>query len=107
LRCSQRCCSLGIVQCGACGEEIALAPGERVGFRDECPRCGGDLHACCNCAHCDSASYNECRESSAERILDKERANRCDYFAPGSGAVGEGATGRAAALADLEKLFRK
>ena len=107
MRRGRRCCSLGLVQCGACGEEIALGPGERVGFRDECPRCGGDLHTCCNCAHHDAASYNECRESSAERVVEKERANRCDYFAPGFGPAGEGAAARTNPLADLEKLFRK
>jgi hypothetical protein len=101
------CCSLAIVQCYACGDQIALGPGERVGFRDECPRCGADLHACCSCAHHDPASYNECRESSAERVLEKERANRCDYFAPARGAAGEGAAAHAGTLADLEKLFRK
>ena len=100
------CCSFALVQCHACGDEIALGP-ERVGFRDECQRCGADLHACCNCAYHDPTSYNECRESSAERVLEKERANRCEYFAPDRGAAGEGATTRAGARADLEKLFRK
>jgi phage terminase large subunit GpA-like protein len=95
------------VRCHACGDEIALGPAERVGFRDECPRCSADLHTCCNCAHCDPTAYNECRESSAERVLEKERANRCDYFTPGRGTAEEAASARAGALADLEKLFRK
>ena len=95
------------MRCHACGDEIALGPAERVGFRDECPRCSADLHICCNCAHHDPTAYNECRESSAERVLEKERANRCDYFAPGRGTAGEAASARAGALADLEKLFRK
>jgi hypothetical protein len=24
--------------------------------------------------------YNQCRESQAERVLDKDRSNFCDYF---------------------------
>ena len=107
MRRGRPCCSLAVVQCHACRDEIALGPAERVGFRDECPRCGADLHTCRNCAHHDSTSYNECRESSAERVLEKGRANRCEYFAPGRGAAGEGTAAHAGGLADLEKLFRK
>jgi len=32
------------------------------------------------CSFYDSRVYNECRESNAERIVDKEKANFCDYF---------------------------
>ncbi len=71
------------MRCFACGEAIELASGERIGFRDSCPTCHADLHVCRNCLYYDAAAYNECRESSAERVSDRERANRCDYFAPG------------------------
>ena len=77
------------MQCHACQTEIPLGTGESIGFRDDCDRCHGDLHVCLNCAHHDASAYNECRESNAERVLDKDRANRCDYFRPGS-RVGEG-----------------
>ena len=92
--------------CHACQTEIPLAAGESIGFRDACDRCRADLHVCLNCAHHDPSAYNECRESNAERILDRDRANRCDYFRPGGSAqAGEG--GRDAAIADLERLFKK
>jgi hypothetical protein len=94
------------MQCHACQTEIPLATGESIGFRDCCDRCRGDLHVCLNCAHHDLSAYNECRESSAERILDKDRSNRCDYFRPGAGGGG-GEEGRDAAIADLENLFKK
>lgn len=32
------------------------------------------------CEFYDTKSYNECRESMADRILEKEKANFCDYF---------------------------
>jgi hypothetical protein len=54
----------------------------RVGRRDTCPRCGVDLHSCRQCRFHDPRAYNECREPQAERVLDKERGNICDYFAP-------------------------
>jgi len=96
-----------VVRCHACGDEVALATGERVGFRDTCDGCGADLHVCLNCRFHDPAVYNECREPNAERVADRERANRCDYFAP-SEAAGAGAEDPAAsARARLDALFRK
>lgn len=95
-----------VMHCHACDAEHTLGPGERIGFRDTCDRCGGDLHACVNCSHYDTSAYNECRESGADRVLDKERANRCDWFAAGEGRGGDGSS-RSAALSDLESLFKK
>jgi hypothetical protein len=94
------------VRCAACDTAIELRSGERVGFRDTCPRCGADLHACTQCAHHDPSAYNECREPQAERVGDRERANRCDYFTPGR-AGGRAASERSQALSDLESLFKK
>ena len=94
------------MQCHACQTVIPLASGESVGFRDVCDRCHADLHVCLNCAHHDPSAYNECRESSAERVLDHDRANRCDYFRPGA-RVASGGDDRDRAMADLESLFRK
>ena len=92
--------------CQACQTEIPLAAGESVGFRDSCDRCRADLHICLNCVHHDATTYNECRESNSERVLDKDRANRCEYFRP-TGRAHAVSGGRADALADLENLFKK
>jgi protein-tyrosine-phosphatase len=35
------------------------------------------------CQFFDKAAYNECREPMANRILEKETANFCDYFKVG------------------------
>jgi hypothetical protein len=94
------------VRCAACNSEVPLAAGERVGLRDECGRCGADLHSCRNCAFHDPAAYNECHEPNAERLLDRERANRCEYFRP-SDRAGGGEGARAKALSDLDRLFKK
>jgi len=51
-----------------------------IGRTDTCPVCDADLHCCLNCRHYAPGAYNECRESQAERVLDKERANFCDFF---------------------------
>lgn len=95
------------MECFACGAEVALASGERVGFRDACDACGADLHACRNCAHHDQSVYNECRESSAERVADRDRANRCDYFRPREGGAARGGDAPADPRAALDALFAK
>lgn len=92
-------------------ELVAGRPGGGVGMRDACPGCGADLHVCRNCAHHDPGAYNACREPGAERVLDKERANRCDLFAPGEGeGAGNAEAGDAArqrAREELDRLFRR
>jgi hypothetical protein len=74
------------VQCFVCDASVELASGERVGFRDTCDACGADLHVCRNCAHHDPSAYNECRETSAERVSDRERAATTSRSATGQAA---------------------
>ncbi len=95
------------MHCFACNQGVELPAGERVGFRDECPGCDADLHVCRNCVHHDPSAYNECRESSAERVSDRERANRCDYFSPGERESGAQAGRQGKSLSDLDALFKK
>lgn len=89
--------------CFFCNTEIAIS--DRVPFREECPQCHGSLHICKSCTFYDEGAYNECRESSGERVTDKERANHCEYFRPGA----SGKLDNAADLARqrLEVLFKK
>jgi len=95
------------MRCFSCGAGVELASGERVGFRDTCDSCGADLHVCRNCAHHDPSAYNECRETSAERVSNRERANRCDYFAAGDRAGSSGAEEGGKARDALDALFKK
>jgi hypothetical protein len=94
------------MECAGCQTEIPISPGESVGFRDVCDRCRADLHVCLCCAHDEPSSYNECREPNAERVLDRDRANRCEYFRPREGGGRETSAGRQA-ISDLENLFKK
>jgi hypothetical protein len=64
--------------CHRCGREIAAV--ERVGRRDACLGCGSDLHCCRNCSFYDLGYHNQCRETQAERQVDKEVGNFCDHF---------------------------
>lgn len=48
--------------------------------RDECAACGADLHVCRNCSFYSPGRSNECEEPQAERVVEKDRANYCDFF---------------------------
>jgi len=94
------------MKCWHCGRTTEVV--ERVGFRDECEGCGRALHVCRNCNFYDTSYNNACREPQAERVVDKERFNFCEYFAPGSGkGAGAGASSTSSAQARLEALFKK
>ncbi len=66
--------------CWKCHKEISI---EKPMRGDECPLCHADLHVCKACDFYESGAHNDCRETSADFISDKERANFCDYFRPG------------------------
>ncbi len=68
---------------------------------DECPNCHADLHVCKACEFYESGAHNDCRETSAEYVGDKERGNFCDYFRA-STKIAAGSTGndKAAAAKD-------
>ena len=63
--------------CWKCHKEINI---EKPVRGDECPFCHADLHVCKACEFYESGAHNDCRESSAELVGDKERGNFCDYF---------------------------
>lgn len=71
-----------LVHCWKCGETLEANPACRIGSRDECSRCGGGLHSCRNCQFYDPSKNNQCAETQAEWVRDKEAANYCDYFRP-------------------------
>jgi len=68
--------------CWKCGTEIELAGSARVLKTDSCPSCDWDLHVCLNCRFYDPSAHNQCSETQAEWVGDKEKANYCDYFEP-------------------------
>jgi hypothetical protein len=58
------------------------------------------------CQFYDVKAYNECRESQADRVQDKEKANFCDYFKIGSPGTNPDKE-RQDALAKAASLFKK
>ncbi len=67
------------MQCWKCGTELRnlLLPFSRY---EECSACKADLHACLACKHYDPNLSDACREDRADFVLDKDKANFCDYF---------------------------
>jgi hypothetical protein len=57
------------------------------------------------CTFYDPKVYNECRESNADRIVDKEKANFCDYFNLSDGS--QAATSKEDLLNKAASLFKK
>ncbi len=78
---------------------------ERVGRRDDCLKCRADLHVCKNCRFYDSTAYNECRETSADVIREKETSNFCDFFEPGNGGLEK--SNKDKLLSEAEALFKR
>lgn len=91
--------------CFACQKEMVFI--DSVGRREECPYCGADAHVCKNCALYDRHAYNECRESSAEVVREKERSNYCDWFTAGTGGGLAQAQREQQVLSAAEALFKK
>lgn len=92
------------INCYQCGKTIPLLSGT-IHRSDDCPYCRVSLRCCKMCKFYDVHSYNECRETVAERIVEKEKANFCDFFSPGSPANPNDA--KESAQKAFEALFKK
>ena len=94
--------------CWHCGRGLALFD---YGRGDTCSQCGRDTKVCKGCFFYDPSAHNECRESQADRVVEKERSNFCDYFKPGSkttqGKTNGVMSSRDSAKAAAEALFKK
>ena len=90
-----------VVKCARCGAPVDPA----ILSLSTCAKCDQALHACVQCAFYAPGAYNDCREPQADRVTDKEKANFCDWFEPGSGASGPDP--KAEARARLDALFPK
>ena len=88
--------------CWNCTNPIA---DDDFGRQDTCQSCGRDTKVCKNCDFYDVSAYNECKENQAERVVEKEKSNFCDYFRPLRGVRSN--NGQKDAFAAAEALFKK
>ena len=64
--------------CFFCGAR--LEEKQEVHRSSTCSSCGRDLKICLNCRFYSKGIHNDCLETSAEPVRDKDRSNFCDYF---------------------------
>jgi hypothetical protein len=90
--------------CFKCNAAIEVEATGTVAFKQHCQKCLADSHCCRNCAFYSPSSYNECKETSAERVVDKEKANFCDYFRLKTGS--QDTDSRSESIKKLDDLFK-
>ncbi len=66
--------------CFSCKKITGLHFDSKISRSEECPFCYASLHSCLMCNFYDKTAYNECHESEARRILEKDKSNFCDFF---------------------------
>ena len=94
------------MRCHACGTTVQVK--DKVFRSDTCSSCGRPLRCCKNCLFYEPTANNQCRESQAEWVGDKQAANFCDYFRPRENGGGSGGDSSSAqARQKLEDLFKK
>lgn len=94
--------SLVCWHCGGSLRELPL-PLSRLAT---CPACKAELHVCRLCQYYDPRTTRQCSEIRAEEVLQKERANYCDWFKPRPNAFDARAQRKAvAARSRLDALF--
>ncbi|HYN76633.1 MAG TPA: hypothetical protein VES73_02430 [Lamprocystis sp. (in: g-proteobacteria)] len=65
--------------CWNCGQGLTrLDLGRECG----CPGCHQPTHCCRNCRHYAPGRPNECMEPLVERVVEKQRANFCEFLEP-------------------------
>ena len=91
-------------QCYHCGNALAEAD---YGRQESCSKCGRSTRVCRNCRHYDRSHNNECREEQAGRIVEKEKANFCEWFQVNSGSVNSNAPSKDQLKSAADALFKK
>ncbi len=64
--------------CYKCGKKLDVAL--PISRSEECPNCGSDVRCCKNCIHYSVGVHYDCKEHVDELVVEKERANFCDWF---------------------------
>jgi len=90
-------------KCWSCGTE--LGPHD-YGREDNCLQCTRPTRVCRNCRWYDPGVTDQCAEPMADRVMEKERSNYCEYFEPAAAPLGAGAGAQDALLQAAEELFK-
>ena len=94
------------VTCFQCGTKLEFQ--DTIPRTSECNKCRSDVRCCKNCEFYDPKVYNDCRETQADPIRERDRANFCGFFkvkSPSGG--GSAVSSKEAARLAAEALFKK
>ena len=92
------------VKCAACG---AKAPAV-ISLDSSCEKCKADLHTCRLCTFFDPGARFECRKPIPARIVNKNKRNTCELFAPQTVVERQTSSGPPSdARSAFAKLFKK
>jgi hypothetical protein len=95
----------GELVCWKCGASLRSLP-LPLSRLAECPACKAEQHVCRLCRFYDPRTTRQCSEIRAEEVINKERANYCDWFKPRPNAFDARAQAKAAgAKSKLDALF--
>lgn len=93
------------LHCYRCGTSLKALSLPLSRF-DECPECRVALHVCRQCQYYDARVPRQCTEDGAEEVIEKSRANFCDWFKPGLNVFdGREKAAEDKAKAEFEALF--
>lgn len=79
-----------VFRCHQCGNAIPVGQGEKILRHHDCSQCGADLKCCLHCRFYDTSRNNQCAETQADWVSNKESANFCDFFEPRLAPAGDG-----------------
>lgn len=97
--------------CHRCGNEVVLTSG--LQRTDACSTCHSDLKCCLNCRFFDPGASNQCAEPQVDPVVDKTKANFCEFFeyrevsASGRPGMGGTASEKDRARAAFDALFKR
>ena len=53
---------------------------KKLSFREQCPKCGVDLHVCLACRFYFPGKPNDCAVPGTDWVRERDRMNLCDEF---------------------------
>lgn len=68
------------INCYSCQAPLDFEAGQKLARLEECSSCYASLHVCKMCRFFDETAYNGCSEPMAPRIVEKDKANFCEFF---------------------------
>ena len=92
------------VKCSSCGAKATHS----ISLESSCEKCKGDLHTCRQCTYFDPSARFECSKPITVKIVNKNKRNTCELFAPRTVVERETSSGAPKdARQAFAKLFKK